>query len=152
MTEPAASALHDGKLHLGCPACGQKNAVPLARLLAGPVCGACRAELPPPGGPLAVDDAGLDSLVRDAPLPVLVDFWGPQCGPCRMLAPILERFAARRRGQVLVAKVDTSRHQLAASRLGVMAIPLLVLFRQGSEVRRQAGLVPEKVLDALLDG
>jgi thioredoxin 2 len=152
MADHPDAALADGRLILACPACGQKNSVPLERLGSTPICGACKVDLPPPSAPVQVDDEGLELLVARSPLPVLVDFWGPQCGPCRMLAPILERFAARRRGQVLVAKVDTSRHTRAAMRLQVQAIPLLVLFRQGREIRRQAGLVPERVLDALLEG
>jgi thioredoxin 2 len=150
MAEPLA--LIEGKLHLTCGACGQVNAVPAAGLLSGPVCGKCHADLPLPGRPLDLDDAEVERLVAESALPVLVDFWGPQCGPCRMLAPILESFARKARGRVLVAKVDTSRHTRAAQRLGVCSIPCLILFQRGRELRRQQGLVPERVLEAMLPG
>ncbi|HOX42355.1 MAG TPA: thioredoxin domain-containing protein [Myxococcota bacterium] len=148
MAEPLA--LVEGKLLLTCGACGQKNAVPPAGLRSGPVCGRCHADLAPPDRPLELDDAGLERLLAESALPVLVDFWGPQCGPCRMLAPILESFARKARGRALIAKVDTSRHTRAAVRLGVSSIPCLILFQRGQELRRQLGLVPERVLEGML--
>ncbi len=148
MTEPLLFV--EGKLQLPCAACGQKNAVPVDRLLAGPVCGRCRADLGLPDRPVELDDTSFRRLTAESALPVLVDFWGPQCGPCRMLAPVLESFARKQRGRVLVAKVDTSRYTQAAIQSGVSSIPCLILYHRGREVRRQVGLVPERVLEAML--
>jgi thioredoxin len=99
----------------------------------------------------AASDATLEQVVRDAPVPVLVDFYADWCGPCRMMAPTFAELARRRAGEALVVKVDTDRSPSMAIRFGIRGIPTLVLFRDGREVARQVGAVPLGRLEAMLD-
>jgi thioredoxin 2 len=138
------------KLQVDCPECGQTNAVPLEKILHGPVCGSCQVKLPPPNRPIEVTDQTFDDLVRKSPLPVLVDFWAPWCGPCRMMGPTLESFAGKKAGQVLVAKLNTDESPATQNRFGVQGIPTLIVFKNGRETSRQVGAVSEQVLEGLL--
>jgi thioredoxin 2 len=138
------------KLNVACPSCNATNAIPLNRLLDGPVCGSCKAKLPPPDRPVEVIDNTFDDLVGGSPLPVMVDFWAPWCGPCRMLGPTLESFARKRAGEVVVAKLNTDESPATQNRFGVRGIPTLIVFKDGEEINRQVGAVPENVLEGLL--
>jgi thioredoxin 2 len=138
------------KLNVVCPACNQTNAIPLAKLLDGPVCGSCKTKLPAPDLPLEVTDTTFDDLVNGSPLPVLVDFWAPWCGPCRMMGPTLERFAKNKAGAVVVAKLNTDESPAIQGRFGVRGIPTLIVFKNGEETARQVGAVSEQVLEGLL--
>lgn len=106
---------------------------------------------PPPAHPIAVTDADFDEVVLRAKLPVLVDFWAAWCGPCRAIAPIVERLAAEFAGRVLVAKLDVDRNPRTAQRYGVMSIPTLIFFQDGREVERLVGVQPESALRARLE-
>jgi len=138
------------KLNVVCPACNQTNAVPLKKLLNGPVCGSCQAKLPAPDRPVEVNDATFDDLIKGSPLPVLVDFWAPWCGPCRMLGPALERLAQKKAGEVVVAKLNTDESPATQNRFGVRGIPTLIVFKNGEEINRQVGAVSEQVIEGLL--
>ena len=94
--------------------------------------------------------ADFDALIRDSPLPVLVDFWAAWCGPCRAVAPELERLASERAGHVVVAKVDTEALPDVAGRFGIRGIPTMVLFRGGSEAARVSGAMPAEAIAAQL--
>jgi thioredoxin 2 len=124
-----------------CPACQTKNRIPPERLGATARCGACKAPLPPIDAPLEVDAHEFSAIVRAARVPVLVDFWAPWCGPCRMAAPEVERAAAQTAGQALVLKVNTDQHPELSTRFGVRGIPHFVVLRGGRVVVSQAGLV-----------
>jgi len=100
--------------------------------------------------PIVVDAVALAELVRTSALPVLVDFHAEWCGPCRFMAPVLERFAHDHAGEVVVAKLDTDQNEEAAHRYAIRGIPTLLLFLNGEEVDRQVGAVPAPYLENML--
>lgn len=132
-----------------CPSCGRLNRVDAARENAAK-CGNCKTPIDVRNKPFKVDDAGLSSLLATSPVPVLVDFYSDTCGPCVHLAPILEQLAANHKGEILVAKVDTQRHQRHAAQLGVQGIPAMFLFRDGKVVDQTVGLQPLQAVDAFV--
>jgi len=136
---------------IACSACSRENRIPARRASDRAKCAACKAALLPPAHPVALASSGdFDELVRDAPVPVLVDFWAAWCPPCRMVAPEVEKIAAARAGQVVVAKVDTEALPDVAARFGIQAIPTLILFRNGKESQRLSGAMPASAIEARL--
>lgn len=137
-------------MQIVCPSCLVANRVPPDRLGDKPVCGKCRALLLPPA-PLALTDASFDRYVGSSDMPVLVDFWADWCAPCRFMNSILLELA-QRRGDIRVAKVDTTAARQLPLRFQVRGIPLLILFRRGTEIARLSGAVPAAQLSAWIDG
>jgi thioredoxin 2 len=133
-----------------CPFCGRLNRVDLTRLAQGPKCAECERPLLL-DRPVTSTEADLDETVRTAEVPVLVDFYADWCGPCKVMAPVLDEVARDRQGRALVLKLDTDRNPAAAARFGIRGIPTLVAFREGRESGRQVGAVPRAAVDALLD-
>jgi thioredoxin 2 len=129
MTEP---------LHLVCPHCAAVNRLATERLAEGPTCGRCKAPLFA-ARPLDVDGARFDHYMGREDIPLVVDFWAPWCGPCRVMAPAFAAAAAQLEPQVRLLKVNTEEEQALAARYAIRSIPTLVVFRGGREVARQAG-------------
>ncbi|MGE0815355.1 MAG: thioredoxin domain-containing protein [Vicinamibacterales bacterium] len=129
-----------------CPACHKANRVPARHLADTGRCGACRAVLPAVAAPLEVDATGFDEVVSGATVPVLVDFWAPWCGPCRMAAPAVAEVARSAAGRALVLKVNTDEHPEVAARYGVRGIPNFVVLRRGTVAHQQAGVVGADVM------
>jgi len=133
-----------------CPTCSASNRVPLDQAAAGrqPVCGRCKTPLPGGAGghgarPVTVTDATFVTEVERSPLPVLLDAWAPWCGPCQMIAPVVEQLAAELTGRARVAKLNVDENPAVASRLGVRSIPTLLVFKGGREVDRIVGVQPK---------
>ncbi|NIV38095.1 MAG: thioredoxin [Anaerolineae bacterium] len=98
-------------------------------------------------GPVHVTDDTFEEVVLNASVPVLVDFWAPWCGPCRMIAPIVEELAAKYEGRAVIAKINTDENIDVATNLGIMGIPTIILFQGGEEVDRVVGFAPGHTLE-----
>jgi thioredoxin 2 len=129
-----------------CPNCGTRNRV-AAAAEGVPRCAVCKSHLP-----WIVDaDPGEFDAALTASVPVLVDFWAPWCGPCKWISPVVERLAQARAGQLKVVKLNIDDAPAIADRYEVRGIPLLLVVREGKEVDRLAGAVPQPQLEAWLE-
>ena len=139
-----------------CPACGTANRVPRDKIERGlkPKCGRCKTPLPVDNSqnkPGIVTDATFSAEVEHSALPILVDGWAPWCGPCRMIAPILDELAAELAGQLRVAKLNVDENPATASRFGLRSIPTLLVFKAGREVDRIVGVQPKSEISRRLE-
>ncbi len=125
-----------------CPNCGTKNRFPKDKA-AQARCGKCGAPLLP-DYPVAANERTFREEVEESPIPVLVDFWAPWCGPCRMLAPELEALAKEMAGRLKVVKVNVDENPHLAQRFGVRSVPMLVLFRGPLVVDTIVGAMPKQ--------
>jgi thioredoxin 2 len=108
-----------------------------------PRCGQCRTALPDLAKPVLVTDATFETEIERSPLPVLLDLWAPWCGPCVMMAPILDELASEMAGQVRVAKLNVDENPTTAARFNAMSIPTLVMIKGGREIDRLIGVQPK---------
>jgi thioredoxin len=143
---------------IACPSCGRKNRVVPGR--AGAVCGQCGGALadgaapgaaPAAGPPIDVTDASYSAEVLQSPLPVLLDCWAAWCGPCRAVAPSIERLAAETAGRAKVCKLDVDNNPRTAAALGVQGIPALFFVAGGQVVDQLVGAHPYAAIRAKLD-
>ena len=118
------------------------NRVPRDRIVSGekPVCGRCKARLTIQDRPIVVSDTTFAADVERSPLPVLLDLWAPWCGPCRILAPVIDELAREYAGRVRVAKLNTDENPASAGRFRINGIPTLLFLQGGREVDRIVGV------------
>ena len=102
-------------------------------------------------GPISINDDSFEETVLSSPLPVLVDFWAPWCAPCLITGPILEELAEEFEGRVLVTKFNVDEGSRTPAQYGIMAIPTLIIFKDGKEVDRVIGAFPKSVLEAKVE-
>jgi len=144
--------LDDRGVVVTCPACGKKNRLTYERLGAPTRCGQCKQPLPPLSTPVEVPTAAaFDRLIAAASLPVVVDFWAPWCGPCRMVAPELAKVAARQAGRIVVAKLNTDAVAEIGERFRILSIPTMAVFSGGREIARTTGARPAPDIEAFID-
>ena len=147
----ASLQLDDRGVLVTCATCGQKNRVAFDHLGAPARCGQCKNSIAVGGAPLEVGStADFDRLVAESAVPVVVDYWAPWCGPCRMVAPELEKVAQRSAGRYLVVKVNTDVLNDLGARHGIRSIPTLAVFAGGREVTRAAGARPAADIEAFI--
>jgi len=138
---------------VACSSCSTKNRIPADKQHLGPKCGSCKTAISLAGSavPVELDDSTLSGFISQASKPVMVDFFSPTCGPCRMLAPHIDTMAKKFLGRVIIAKFDTSRNQTAAFQYKIKGVPTLLFFKNGELVDQKTGALPEQDLAQLLE-
>lgn len=126
-----------------CPACGAANRVAYARLAQQGRCGVCKVDLSQPTAPVEISSpTAFSSLISESPLPVVIDFWAPWCGPCQMMAPEFAKAAAQAVGEAVFVKVNTDEHPEIASPFRIQGIPAFALVKGGQVVSQSSGFQP----------
>jgi len=125
-------------IHITCPDCLAINRIPADKMALGPKCGKCHGLLLD-GKPLTLTQDNFAKHMGKSDLPLLVDFWAPWCGPCKMMAPAFAQAAQILSPKVRLAKVDTQQEPGLAQSFGIQAIPTMILFRHGQEAARTSG-------------
>ena len=144
--------LDDRGVVVACEQCAQKNRFAYERLGETVRCGKCKTILPAPAAPIDVDSsANFDRLIAKSSVPVVVDYWAPWCGPCRMVAPELQKVAARQAGKYLIVKVNTDVLTDLGERFSIRSIPTMAVFAGGREVARTAGARPASDIEAFVE-
>jgi thioredoxin 2 len=144
--------IDDLGIRIPCPSCGRTNRLAFAHLDKTGRCAACKHALASPGHPIEVSSAkAFDQLIAHAPVPVVVDYWAPWCGPCRAVAPELEKLARAQQGRWIVAKVNTDVLSDLGARFGIQSIPTMAVFAGGREIARTTGARPATEIQAFVE-
>ncbi len=133
-----------------CTHCGTQNRIPARHLASQGRCGQCKMVLPPQSVPLDVDQTEFDEIVRDAAVPIFVDFWASWCGPCRMAAPEVAKVAQSLAGKIVVLKVNTEQEQQLSARYNIRSIPNFAVFLNGQMQWQQAGMINQQQMEHIL--
>src|SRR5215210_5046203 len=142
----------DQGILVACTSCGKKNRLAFDKLDGAVRCGECKNPLPSLDMPVELHSTvDFDRLVASSSLPLLVDYWAPWCGPCRMVAPELQKVAARQSGKLLVVKVNTDQLGDLGERFAIRSIPTMAVFAGGREVARSAGARPASDIEAFVE-
>jgi thioredoxin 2 len=143
--------LDDRGVIVPCPKCSTRNRLAYEKLGDAVQCGQCKQPIKVPQEPIEVHStADFDQLIAKSSLPVVVDYWAPWCGPCRMVAPELEKVATRQAGRAIVLKVNTDELGDLGQRFGIRSIPTLAVFGGGKELVRESGARPAEAIEALI--
>jgi thioredoxin 2 len=143
--------LDDRGFIITCHSCGQKNRVPYSSQETR--CGKCKTTLRPPAEPIEIRSVEtFDALISSAGHPVVVDFWAPWCGPCRMVAPELEKVAAFNVGRLIVVKVNTDALPELGERFRIRSIPTMAIFEGGREAARTSGAMAAAQIESFVTG
>ena len=143
--------LDDRGVIVPCPSCSTKNRLAYEKLGDAVQCGQCKQPIKVPQEPIEVrSTADFDQLIAKSSLPVVVDYWAPWCGPCRMVAPELQKVATRQAGRAIVVKVNTDELADLGQRFGIRSIPTLAVFGGGKELARESGARPAEAIEALI--
>jgi thioredoxin 2 len=133
---------------VSCNNCGAKNRIPADKQHMGPKCGSCKTSIDMGQNtvPVELDDSTFIPFISKAEKPVMVDFFSPACGPCRMLSPVIDNMARQFAGRVIIAKLDTTKNANIPSQFRIRGVPALIFFKNGEKVDQLAGAVPEETL------
>ena len=135
-------------LIVACPSCKTKNKMAASKQHLSPRCGKCHTPLPMAGyaKPVELTDQEAAQVIREADLPLMLDFYSPSCTPCRTLAPVIDRLARQFFGRAIIAKIDTSTNSLTARHYGIRGVPTLIFLKNGQVVDQIVGALPEDAL------
>jgi len=137
---------------VSCNNCGTKNRIPADKQHLGPKCGSCKTsiDIGQNAVPVELDDSTFVPFISKATKPVMVDFFSPTCGPCRMLSPVIDNMARQFAGRVIIAKLDTTKNANIPSQFRIRGVPSLIFFKNGEKADQLAGAVPEATLAKLI--
>lgn len=138
------------KINVVCPSCLKVNAIPKKDSYNKANCGSCKNSLLETH-PIELNEENFDHVIVNSDIPVIVDFWAPWCGPCKMMAPIFNETATKYPLKALFAKVNTQEHQALGAKYGIRSIPTLVVYKAGNEVKRVSGALDPLRLSNLVN-